>query len=303
MTQKKDKRWKMNTYKLIPVTKNVKSDQAAQKQIDKFMDTVDTNYLSNFGYTREEILAENDIEFNSLSEMETKHEELNLGDIISDAYIYAVENAGDSDGEKVDVAIVPAGTVRDTYTKGNITVEQVYNSFSLGTGKDGLAGYPLISAYLTGKELKTVAEVDASISDFMTIARLYCSGMNFTYNPHRMILNKVTDCYLTGKNGEREEIQDDKLYHVVTDLYTGRMLGSVLDKSYGLISIVPKDKNGNPIENLEDYAVMDGKKELKEALSAEEYEMVTAASEFKIKWFFFGNSDKNTEEEHIKESD
>ena len=47
----------------------------------------------------------------------------------------------------------------------------------------------------------------------------------------------------------------------------------------------------------------DGKKELKEALSAEEYEMVSAASEFKIKWFFFGNSDKNTEEEHTKESD
>ena len=150
-------------------------------------------------------------------------------------------------------------------------MEQVYNSFSLGTGKDGLAGYPLISAYLTGKELKTVAEVDASISDFMTIARLYCSGMNFTYNPHRMILNKVTDCYLTGKDGEREEIQDDKLYHVVTDLYTGRMLGSVLDKSYGLISIVPKDKNGNSIENLEDYAVMDGKKELKAWAAIAEY--------------------------------
>ena len=95
--------------------------------------------------------------------------------------------------------------------------------------------------------------------------------MNFTYNPHRMILNKVTDCYLTGKDGEREEIQDDKLYHVVTDLYTGRMLGSVLDKSYGLISIVPKDKDGNPIENLEDYAVMDGKKELKAWAAIAEY--------------------------------
>ena len=80
-----------------------------------------------------------------------KHEELNLGDIISDAYVYAVENTGESDGEKVDVAIVPAGTVRDTYTKGDITVEQVYNSFSLGTGKDGLAGYPLISALFNGK--------------------------------------------------------------------------------------------------------------------------------------------------------
>ena len=40
----------------------------------------------------------------------------------------------------------------------------------------------------------------------------------------------------------------------------------------------------------------EGKKELKEALSAEEYEMVTATSEFKIKWFFFGK-------DHAKESD
>ena len=265
MTQKKDKRWKMNTYKLIPVTKNVKSDQAAQKQIDKFMDTVDTNYLVNFGYTKDQVLAENDIKFNSLEEMETKHEELNLGDIISDAYVYAVENSEYYDGDPVDVAVVPSGTVRDTYTKGDVTVEQVYNSFSLGIGKDGLAGYPLISAYLTGKELKLVAEIDASVSDFMTIARLYCSGLNFTYNPHRMILNKVTDCYLMKAQGEgnREEIEDDKLYHVVTDLYTGQMLGAVMDTSYGLLSITPKDKDGNPIENLEDQAIMEGNQELK----------------------------------------
>lgn len=262
MTQKKDKRWKMNTYKLIPVTKNVKSDQAAQKQIDKFMDTVDTNYLVNFGYTKDQVLAENDIKFNSLGEMETKHEELNLGDIISDAYVYAVENSEGYDGRPVYVAVVPSGTVRDTYTKGDITVEKVYNSFSLGIGKDGLAGYPLITAYLTGKELKLVAEVDASVSDYMTTARLYCSGMNFTYNPHRMILNKVTDCYLT-KDGKREEIQDDKLYKVVTDLYTGQMLGSVTDVSYGLLKIEPKDKNGKLLKNLEDEAITDGKTELK----------------------------------------
>lgn len=52
-------------------------------------------------------------------------------------------------------------------------------------------------------------------------------------------------------------------------------------------------------------AVIDdsGKKELKKALSAEEYEMVTATSEFKIKWFFFGDSDKNSGKDHTKESD
>ena len=263
MTQNSDGRWDLSSYELIPVSEDVETDQKTQKQIDALMDKVDTNYLADFGYTRKEVLAENDIEFNSLEEMGTKHEELNLGDIMSDAYVYAVENSAYYDGDSVDVAVVPSGTVRDTYTKGDITVEDVFNSFSLGIGKDGVAGYPLINAYLTGKELKLVAEVDASISDFMTTARLYCSGLNFTYNPHRMILNKVTDCYLTRADGERTEIQDDKLYHVVTDLYTGQMLGSVMKMSYGLLSLEPKDKDGNPIENLEDQAVMEGDKELK----------------------------------------
>lgn len=263
MTQKQDGRWDLTSYDLIPVSEDIKPDEATQKRIDELMDKVDTNYLADFGYTRKEVLAQNDVEFNSLEEMETKHEELNLGDIMSDAYVYAVENSEYYDGDPVDVAVVPSGTVRDTYTKGDITVEDVFNSFSLGIGKDGVAGYPLINAYLTGKELKLVAEVDASVSDFMTTTRLYCSGLNFTYNPHRMILNKVTDCYLTRTDGERIEIQDDKLYHVVTDLYTGQMLGSVMKMSYGLLSLEPKDKDGNPIENLEDQAVMEGDRELK----------------------------------------
>ena len=263
MTQNSDGRWNLSAYELIPVSENVKADKATQERIDALMDTVDTNYLADFGYTRKEVLAQNDVEFNSLEEMGTEHKELNLGDIMADAYVYAVENSEYYDGDPVDVAVVPSGTVRDTYTKGDITVEDVYNSFSLGIGKDGVAGYPLINAYLTGKELKLVAEVDASISDFMTTARLYCSGLNFTYNPHRMILNKVTDCYLTRADGERTEIEDDKLYHVVTDLYTGQRLGSVMKMSYGLLSLEPKDKDGNPIENLEDHAVMEGDKELK----------------------------------------
>ncbi|RGK91419.1 bifunctional metallophosphatase/5'-nucleotidase [Blautia obeum] len=263
MTQNSDGRWDLSSYELIPVSEDVKADKETQERIDALMDTVDTNYLADFGYTRKKVLAQNDVEFNSLEEMGTEHKELNLGDIMADAYVYAVENSEYYDGDPVDVAVVPSGTVRDTYTKGDITVEDVYNSFSLGIGKDGVAGYPLINAYLTGKELKLVAEVDASISDFMTTARLYCSGLNFTYNPHRMILNKVADCYLTRADGERTEIEDDKLYHVVTDLYTGQMLGSVMKMSYGLLSLEPKDKDGNPIENLEDHAVMEGNKELK----------------------------------------
>lgn len=179
-----------------------------------------------------------------------------------DTYVYAVENAADFDGVPVDVAVVPSGTVRDTYAKGDITVEQVFNSFSLGIGADGVPGYPLISVYLTGKELKTAAEIDASVSDFMTTARLYCSGLDFTYNPNRMILNKVTDVYLDDGT-QRIELEDDKLYRVVADLYSGQMLSAVTDMSYGLLSLVPKYADGTPIEDFEDVIITENGKELK----------------------------------------
>lgn len=263
MKQNSDGTWSMENYKLVPVTQDIPADEAAQAKIDSFMDAVDTSYLADFGYTKDQVLATNEVEFCSLEALETEHTEQNLGDIMSDAYVYAVTNADDYDGVTVDLAVVPSGTVRDTYTQGDITVEDVFNSFSLGIGADGVPGYPLIDVYLTGKELRTAAEIDASVSDFMPTARLYISGMNFTYNPHRLILNKVTDLYLTDGEENRIEIDDDRLYRVVADLYSGQMLSAVTDMSYGLLSIVPKYADGTPIENFEDVIIMEGGKEIK----------------------------------------
>ena len=262
LTQKENGRWELASYGLIPITTDIAPDEETQKTIDSFMDTVDTDYLARFGYTKDLVLAENDIAFSTQKDLENIHTEHNLGDLMSDAYVYAVENAADFDGIPVDVAVVPSGTVRDTYAKGDITVEQVFNSFSLGIGADGVPGYPLISVYLTGKELKTAAEIDASVSDFMTTARLYNSGLNFTYNPHRMILNKVTDVYLDDGT-QRIELEDDKLYRVVADLYSGQMLSAVTDMSYGLLSLVPKYADGTPIEDFEDVIITENGKELK----------------------------------------
>ena len=263
MTQKSDGRWEITDYKLVPILSTITADGATQEKIDGFMEAVDTGYLADFGYTKDEVLATNNVQFSTLHDLEYEHTEHNLGDLMSDAYVYAVENSDDFDGVPVDVAVVPSGTVRDTYTAGNITVEQVFNSFSLGIGPDGVPGYPLISVYLTGKELRTAAEIDASVSDYMTTARLYMSGLHFTYNPNRMILNKVTDVYLTDENGSRVELEDDKLYRVVADLYSGQMLSAVTDMSHGLLSLVPKYADGTPIEDFEDVIVMEGNRELK----------------------------------------
>lgn len=262
LRQKADGRWELADYALLPITADVPADADTQQRIDRFMDTVDTDYLAQFGYTRDQVLAENDVVFSLLKDLGDVHTEHNLGDILSDAYIYAVKNADDYDGQPVDVAVVPSGTVRDTYARGDITVEQVFNSFSLGIGADGVPGYPLISVWLTGKELKTAAEIDASVSDLMTTARLYSSGLNFTFNPHRLPLNKVTDVYLE-QDGQRVELEDDKLYRVIADLYSGQMLSAVTKMSYGILSIVPKYPDGTPIEDFEDVIITENGRELK----------------------------------------
>ena len=45
MTQKENGRWETDTYELVPVTDEIKADEATQKKIDELSDTVDTNYL------------------------------------------------------------------------------------------------------------------------------------------------------------------------------------------------------------------------------------------------------------------
>lgn len=271
MTQLVDGRWTCDDYELIPITEEIQPDAAAQEKIDSFMEIVDTTYLAQFGYTRNQVLAQNTVEFCPSSDLYNIHTEHNLGNLLADAFNYAVENADDFDGHPVDIAIVPSGCVRDTFTTGDITVEDVFNAYSLGIGIDGIPGYPLISMYLTGAEIKTGAEIDASVSDFMKAARLYMNGANFSFNPNRIILNKVTDCYMTDDAGNRIEIEDDKLYRVVCDLYSGQMLGAVANVSYGILSIQPKFADGTPIENIEDAIITSNGQEIKAWVAIAQY--------------------------------
>ena len=255
MSQNAEGRWDVDTYELIPVTEEIPADEAAQEKIDDMMEKVNASYLSRFGYTADQVLAQNTVDFSTSDDLYYIHTEHNLGSLLADAFAYAVDNANSSDPRPVDVAIVPSGCVRDTFAVGEITVEDVFNAYSLGIGADGIPGYPLISIYLTGAELKTGAEIDATVSDFMPSARLYLSGCNFSFNPHRLLLNKVTDCYLTDGEGNRTEIEDDRLYRIVCDLYSGQMLGAVTDVSYGILSVQPKFADGTPIENIEDAII------------------------------------------------
>ena len=75
----------------------------------------------------------------------------------------------------------------------------------------------------------------------------------------------VTECEISTQDGGiAGSIINDKLYRVVADLYSGQMLATVKGKSFGILSITPKDANGNEITDFEDCIIYDAQgRELK----------------------------------------
>lgn len=274
MVQKEDGRWEVRDYELTLMDDSYAKDRGAQEKIAQLGEDIDREYLAQFGYTKNQILAYNPWRFADVNGLGSVLQEEPLGNLLADSYLYAVNGSDTGDENPAAVAVVPSGCIRDTFHKdADVTVSDAFQTLSLGIGPDGVPGYPLVSIYLTGKELRTMAEVDASISPIMPTAQLYTSGVSYRLNPNRLILNKVTDVGLQDMDGEREELQDQKLYRVVADLYSGQMLGAVSARSYGILSIKPKDAQGNeiPIERLEDYIVHRDGQELKAWVCVADY--------------------------------
>lgn len=271
MTIEKDEnRWTLKNYEIKPINTLYKMDPTIQTQVEDFKAKVNTEYLKDFNLEYDQVIAHSSFNFKGTKEIGDIQEEEPLGHLIADAYKYAVKKAEGTDYKEIDVTVVPSGVIRDSFLKGNISVKDVFKVSSLGIGKDKVSGYPLIDVYLTGKELKTAAEVDASIQPLMSVAQLYMSGLKYSFNPHRIIFNKLTDIKLI-KNDQEEALVDDQLYRVVANLYSAQMLGIVDDQSMGLLSLVPKDMNGNVIENFEDQIIYDQGHELKEWVALSQY--------------------------------
>ena len=277
--EKSGENYSIKEYDLISLDENITPDENVEKELDKYRALADTEYFNRYGYDSGQVIASSETDFTAIEEFGLKQGEDALGNLIADSYKYAVSKAENgiikgyseggcaageviSDAGGVQISVVPAGVVRGSFFSGDITVADAFNVSSLGYGRDGLAGYPLVRAYLTGKELKAVAEVDASISGFMGVARLYCSGLEYSWNDNRLILNRAVDVkYNDGTS--ICELEDDKMYSVVADLYSCQMLGTVKGKSLGMLSIEPKDKDGNPISDYEEHIIYEDGREVK----------------------------------------
>lgn len=270
-------------YALLPIDEHIAQHPKLSVMANQFKRKVETNYLHQYGMDYDQVLGQTPYAFTPIDELGSEQREEPLGNLIADSYRYAVKKAEGDAYVSIDFAAVAAGVIRASFGAGDVTTADAFNVSSLGVGADGTPGYPLVSVWLYGRELKDAFEVDASVSSLMPAAQLYGSGMEWSFNPHRLLFNRVTACAQVCSDGTRVPIENDRLYRVVTGLYSGQMLGTVNSKSFGLLTITPRDKHGNPIVDLERYIVRTQEgAELKEwyALASYLRSMGTVAPEY-----------------------
>lgn len=239
-------------YELIPIDENVADDPEIGALVEQYKTEVELGYLADYGMTFDQVLVENPYKFDNSGDTKRTAHESTLGNVFSDAYKWAVEEAT---GEEVDLALTASGVIRETIPVGAVRVSDIFNAASLGVGTEG----ELISIYVTGRDLMNVFEVDASVYPLMHDAQLFCAGVEYRFNTNRMIFNKVDYAMLRKADGSLESIEPDRLYRVVTGTYAGQMLGNVEATSMGLLTITPREADGTPIDpaRLLEYVVTD----------------------------------------------
>lgn len=242
----------LTDYELIPIDETVEEDPEIGALVESFKSDVEENYLSNYGMSFDQVLTTNTYEFDNVDAVYGYAHESTLGNVFSDAYQWAVEQAT---GQDVAVALTASGVIRESIPLGDVTVSDIFNAASLGVGTEG----ELIAIYLTGADLKNALEVDASVYPMMHSAQLFFSGVEYSFNTNRMLFNKVDYSMLRRNDGTLEAIDDEQMYLVVCGTYMGQMLGSVESTSFGLIKITPRDADGSPIatKDLLNYVVRD----------------------------------------------
>lgn len=250
-------------YRLIPIDETIPADAEIESMVEMWKDMVGEEYLANYGLTYDQVLTT--IDFDATTPRSGVQENNAVGALVADAFHWAMENLAQDDGYRGNTVTVTAdGVLRAAVRSGEITASEAFDVLSMGVGEDGTSGFPLVAVYLSGKELKAAMEVDASVTPIMPAAQLYMSGVSYQFNTNRMFFNRVVKgelaepWYSTGfEGGATAKIDDNALYRVVTGMYSAQMLGSVKEKSMGLLSLIPKDAAGVPITDFTKHIVYD----------------------------------------------
>lgn len=232
------------SYELIPVNDEIPGEPYIHKQIESYKKKIDKMYFAPVDLSYGKAFGECNFEMQRGSYKSQNAG--TIGTLVADAVNYYT----DTYSQKTDLVLIAAGTIRENIKKGKITPADVFRVVPLGYGKSDLPGSSLSKIYITGREIKKLMEVIILNNKPGADSYLYFSGAEVYYNPDKMFLRKVQKINIDGKTIDISRKAED-LYSITANTYLLSFIGRIKKMSKGLVKIVPKNKQGIPVDNIE----------------------------------------------------
>lgn len=268
-------------WQAVPLDDSRAGDPILQARIDSYKRELDRRVLAAHGWTYGQVLAE------TAFDLKAAEAETGLGNLVADSIRWCVDRVASDPADpssRVTLAVESGGVIRDEILRGStgrLTTADLFRVLPLGVGLDDSMAYPLISIWLTGAELRKTLEIVASVyplkgSDYF----LQVSGVRFRYNPRRVLFDRVSSVELGSHEEGWRPLDTSKrnttLYRVAANYYNSAFLKLIGGFTFHILDIVPKDRQGVPIEDLADARVdadpeKPGIQELKEWAGLLEY--------------------------------
>jgi 5'-nucleotidase len=246
---------RFDEYELVTIDDTIKADPAINRLVESYISVINKRVLDEHNLTFDGTIAETDFD------LVLKEEESGIGNLVADSVKWAIEKREYDPNDplsSVDITIQSNGLIRTNIlmgTTGFVSVSDLFRVVPLGIGMDGTMSYPLVTFYLYGSELKKTMEVPTSIyplkgSDYF----LQFSGLHVTYNPRRMIFDRVTEILIEDENGNYVPLDysdsNKTLYRVASNIYNSTFIKVIGNYTNNILTMVPKDRDGNPIDDL-----------------------------------------------------
>ncbi|MDH7553654.1 MAG: bifunctional UDP-sugar hydrolase/5'-nucleotidase [Spirochaetota bacterium] len=252
----------LKNYTYVDINDSIKGDPAITALINQFVQRINQQVLSPLKLTCDSVLAKTKFD------LVIKEEETNLGNLIADSirwYVNSVDFDPKDPDSRVAIGVISNGVIRDNIVvgkTGKVVLSDAFATIPLGIGMDEkkTMGYPLITCYVYASEIKKALEILTSIyplkgNDYF----IQVSGVKFTYNPKRMLFDRVTEIWIGDEQNGYVPLDysdnNKKLYRIAADIYNATFLKIIGNFTWHILDIVPKWRDGKPIEKLTEARV------------------------------------------------
>jgi 5'-nucleotidase/UDP-sugar diphosphatase len=227
----------MTRYELQKLDDSVAGDSAIQADVDGYIGALDQALMkAKLSYKQPIGEASSDI-------VAVPYAESGLGDLVADAYLRITQALQPT--KPPVLAIDASGDIRDDIKKGKTGVQWLADLFRvqpLGISPDLQPGFPLVTFYINGQDIKSGLELSAAAetlkkSDYY----LQVAGLSAQFQPSALPFSRV-------KSAKIGDVPVDftnaaTCYKVVTNLYVASLLGLVETATGGLLSVKPKQED------------------------------------------------------------